>query len=69
MKFPFTIFLLSVLIFILIAPIRSLKTHDRDAVGSGITYPIRLAYVDRINSWTTAGISAGLGVPGYGPDN
>jgi hypothetical protein len=46
-----------------------MKTHERESVGSGITYPIRFAYVNRIDSWSSAGISAGIGVPGYGPKN
>lgn len=34
-----------------------------------VSYPVRLAYVDRLNQWwPPEKIAAGIGVPGYGTD-
>jgi hypothetical protein len=34
-----------------------------------INYPVRFVYVDGISSWYGAGVAAGMGVPGFCPDN
>ncbi|CAM6005821.1 unnamed protein product [Sphagnum balticum] len=35
-----------------------------------ISYPVRLAYIDRLNSFQTVqSIAAGMGIPGYAPTN
>lgn len=35
-----------------------------------IDYPVRFTYINRINTWWPAeSVLAGLGVPGYAPDN
>ncbi|CAM6004217.1 unnamed protein product [Sphagnum balticum] len=38
--------------------------------NQAISYPVRLAYIDRINSFQTVqSIAAGMGIPGYAPAN
>jgi hypothetical protein len=59
----------ALLLILLIASVLSLRAADKPIVGSGITYPIRFAYVDRTPYWYSTNIAIGLGVPGYAPDN
>lgn len=60
----------SILLLLLITSSYSLTAAERHTKNSGVSYPIRFAYIDRTPSWYPgSGIAKGFGVPGYAADN
>lgn len=57
------------LLLIIMQPITGFNFFDvkqKEYSAGSVTYPVRLAYVDRINQWwPPEKIAGGIGVPGY----